>query len=81
MPATMIIKANDMFTIDVSVTDDDGYSDAVQVKFEHNFGHGKVHGTNNVFLSPNHMELLGSFLIRQADDLRNARMWKEEITE
>lgn len=54
----------------------DGYLDAVQVKFENNFGDGKVHGTDELFLTPNHMELLGKFLIRQADELRTARAMK-----
>lgn len=77
MMATLILQANNTFTIDVSVSGDDGYSDAVQVKIENNFGDDKVHGTDELFLTPNHMELLGRFLIRQADELRNSRMWSE----
>jgi len=77
MSATMIIKANDTFTVDVTVSDSNAYDEAVQVKFQHNFGHGKVHRTDEIFLTPIQLELLGRFLIRQADELRTAQSFRE----
>ena len=77
MSATLIIKSNDMFTVDVSVSESNKYDDAVQVKFAHNFGFGKVHRTDEVFLTPIQLELFGRFLIRQADELRTAQAFKE----
>ena len=79
--ATLILQANKTFTIDVFVSEDNGYTDSVLVKIEQNFGNNEVNRTTEVFLTPNHMELLGRFLIRQADELRNSRMWKEKVTE
>ncbi len=72
-----MIKANDMFTVDVSVSGADGYSDSVRVKFEHNFGFGKVHRTDEIFLTPIQLDLLGRFLIRQADELNTALEMKQ----
>lgn len=72
----MIIKSNNMFTVDVTVSDVNQYDDAVQVKFAHNFGYGKIHRTDEVFLTPVQLELLGKFLIRQADELRTAQAMK-----
>lgn len=77
MPATMIIKANNTFTVDITVSDGNQYDDSVQLKFARNFGAGKVHGTDELFLTPIQMELLGKFLIRQADEIRTAQSFRE----
>ena len=74
--AKLILHANNTFTIDVSVSDSNVYSESVQVKFENNFGFDKVHGTNELFLTPTQLELLGRFLVRQADELRTAQEMK-----
>ena len=66
----MILKANDTFSIDVTVSDSNEYDNAVQVKFAHNFGFGNVQRADEIFLTPIQLDLLGRFLIRKADELR-----------
>lgn len=77
MSATMIINPNAMSTIDVTVGDANKYDNAVQIKIARNFGNGRIHGTDELFLTPIQMELLGRFLVRQADELRSAQAFKE----
>lgn len=68
--ATQIIHASDMFTVDVTVRESEPYSEQVYMKLELNYGPEKVHGTHEVFLTATQLELLGRFLVRQADDIR-----------
>lgn len=77
MPATMMINTNNSFTVDVTIADGNKYDNAVQVRFAHNFGAGKVHRTDEIFLTPIQLDLLGRFLIRQANELQMAQSQRE----
>lgn len=68
--ATQTLRLNETLTLDVTVGTPNRFSDEVHIKMEHNFGHGNVQGTNEAFLSPSQLDLLGRFLIRQAEDIR-----------
>jgi hypothetical protein len=45
---------------------------------QRNFGHGNVRRTDEVFLTPIRLELLGRFLIRKADELKTAHAMREQ---
>lgn len=76
---TMIIRSNPEYTVDVSVGEYDGYSESVQVKVVNNLGFGEVTPTHEMFLTPKQMDLLGRFLIRQADEIQTAQSMKGKL--
>jgi len=75
--ATQIIHANEMFTIDVTVRESDMYTKAAYLKFERNYRPDSIHGCDEMFLTPTQLELIGRFLIRQADEIRTAQAFRE----
>jgi hypothetical protein len=75
--ATQIIHANEDFTVDITVRESDPYTKSAYVKFELNYGFEKVQGTHELFLTPAQLELLGRFLVRQADEIRTAQVMRE----
>lgn len=71
--ASLKIDVDSTFDVDVTVRESDKYSKLVLVKLEKNFAPESVHACNELFLTPTQLELLGRFLVRQADEIRTAQ--------
>lgn len=64
------IDSNDTFSTEVTVRESDKYTEAVYVKFERHYIPEEIRGVDEMFFTPNQLELLGRFLCRQADEIR-----------
>ncbi len=64
------IDSNDTFSTEVTVRESDKYTETVYVKFERHYIPEEIRGVNEMFFTPNQLELLGRFLCRQADEIR-----------
>jgi len=76
--ALLKLETGSTFDIDVTVRESDEYSKSVFVKFERNYRPDSIHSCNDMFLSPVQLELLGKFLVRQADEIRTAQAVRTE---
>jgi hypothetical protein len=77
--ATLQLHTNPNFSLDVSVRESDKYSKAVYLKFEHYISPENIRGVNQMFMTPIQLELLGRFLIRQADEIRTEQSFREAM--
>jgi len=68
--STLQLHTNPNFSLDVTVRESDKYSKEVYLKFEHYISPENIKGVNQMFMTPKQLELLGKFLIRQADEIR-----------
>lgn len=71
--ATLIINANEMFTIDVTARESDEYTQAVYLRFDRNYLPESKQPCSEMYLTPIQLELLGRFLLRQADEIRTVQ--------
>ena len=71
--ATLKIDVDSTFDVDVTVRESDGYSQFAFVKFEKNFRPGHIHPCSELYLTPAQLELLGQYLIRQAEEILTAQ--------
>jgi len=76
--ATLELNRNPNSTLNVSVRESDIYSETVYVKFEHIISPENIRDVNLMFITPTELELLGKFLIRQADEIRTAQAVRKE---
>lgn len=74
--AKQVLRLSEILSLEVTVGNDDGYTDNILLRFEHNHGEGRVHGADEVYLTPKQLEFVGRFLVRQADELQTARAVK-----
>lgn len=77
--ATLHLHTGPDFTLDVSVRESDTYTEDVFVKFEHYISPENIRGVNEMFMTPLQLELLGKFLIRQADEIRTDQAVRTRI--
>jgi hypothetical protein len=69
--STLILETNPMFTTDVQVETTGAHTEQACVKIMHHYrDSGSSHRTSELFLTPTQLELMGRFLIRQAEELR-----------
>jgi len=61
------------FSIEVSVRESDKYTEAAYVKIARLHELADVSGTIEMFMTPAQLDLLGRFLIRQAEELSTAQ--------
>jgi hypothetical protein len=73
------IKANETFSIDVTVRESDKYTSSVFVKFERQFSPESIHGCDEFFLTPTQLHQLGQFFIKQADEIRTEQSFREVV--
>ena len=71
------IRANPNFTIDVVVRESDKYSELVYIKFERNTIDGDIERTSEAFLTPNQLDQLGRYLIRQAEEIAAMQIYRK----
>ncbi len=71
--ALLQLKENPTFTLDVTAHESDVYTGLAYVKFERNMISQEVEEIGEMFMTPDHLELLGRFLLRQADEIRAAQ--------
>jgi len=69
--ATLRIDNNKTFATEVNITESGKYSKDVYLKFVRYYDPSEVRGCYEMSISPNELELLGRFLIRQADEFRS----------
>ncbi len=67
------ININPDVTLDVTVRESDKYTNSAYVKFEHHMSSGEIQGCNEMFLTPEQLDQLSRFLMRQADEIRSAQ--------
>lgn len=77
--AILNLHTNSNFTLDVSVRESDRYSEQVYLKFEHCISPENIRGVNQMFMTPSQLELLGKFLIRQANEIRTDQAVRTRI--
>ena len=71
--AQLRINVNPTFTLDVTVRESDEYTNSAYLKFEHHMISEEIQGCNEMFITPEHLELIARFLQRQADEIRSAQ--------
>lgn len=74
--AVLRINANPTFTIDVTVRESDKYSEAVYVRFDRSILPEDITGVSEMFLTPNQLDNFGRFLIRQAEEINQAQVYR-----
>ena len=57
----------------VTVRESDNYTEKVYVSFERHMFQTSTKGCDEMFITPGQLELMGKFLIRQADEIRTAQ--------
>lgn len=78
--AQLRINANESFTIDVTVRESDEYTEAIYIRLDRHYVPEEIYGCNELFLTPNQVEQLGQFLIRQADEIRRVQNYRYSLT-
>jgi len=68
--ATFRIDSNESFTTEVTIRESDMHTKDAYVKFTRYYIPEEIRGCNEMFLTPTQLDLLGRFLIRQADEIR-----------
>ena len=58
---------------DFSVCESDEYSKQVYMKIDRHVVPENIRGTHEIFMSPDQLEKLGRFLLKQADEIRTAQ--------
>jgi hypothetical protein len=71
--ATLHINTTEQFSVDATVRESDKYSEDIFVKFTRGYSADDNTGCSEMFLTPNQLENLGRFFIRQADEIRTAQ--------
>ena len=71
--AQLRINVNPTVTLDVTVRESDEYTESAYVKFEHHMSSEEIQGCNEMFLTPEQLDQLARFLMRQADEIRSAQ--------
>ena len=71
--ATLRFDSEALASSGVSVRESDIYSGFVYMKLSHENTTGEVRGCNEVFMTPEQLDLLGRFLIRQAEEIHTAQ--------
>lgn len=72
--STLTLKTNNTFTTDVMVCKSDPYSGAVFVTFNQVYGPDKIRGCSEMFMTPDELNELGSFLIQQAAKIKSSQL-------
>lgn len=76
--AQLRINANSTFTIDVTVRESDEYTESVYVRIDRHMVPEEIRGCNEMFLTPNQVELLGRFFMRQAEEIRMNQLMRQD---
>jgi len=75
--ATLRLDSNEAMITEVSVNESDAYTRYVYVKFTRDIIPEGIRGCNEMFLTPGQLDLLGRFLVRQAEEIRVAQLHRE----
>lgn len=67
--AKLIIESNNSFNTEITVRESDEYTEAVFLKFERNYIPEKRSGVNEMFMTPDELDRIGRFFLRQADEI------------
>jgi hypothetical protein len=78
MMSALQINTHDMSTIEVTCRESDKYTQDVFLKFERVYQDGGISGLNEMSISPTQLELLGKYLLRQAEEIRQAQIYKSK---
>ena len=76
--AQLRIDTNDTIETIVTVRESDEYSSMAYVRFDRHIFPEDIRGTHEIFMTPIDLELLGRFLVRQADEIRTAQAVRDE---
>lgn len=75
--AKLRIDNNETYVTEVTVRESDKYSEFAYVKFDRNMIPEEIRGCNEMFITPNQLELLGKFFVRQAEEIRQEKRLRE----
>jgi hypothetical protein len=71
--ATLRLDTNNSFSINTTVRESDPYSESVFIKFEMEPTLGSIRRMDEMFLTPDELDRLGRFFIRQASEISMAQ--------
>lgn len=71
---TYQLKTNNSFAINTFVSESDPYSELVYVKFEMDPAIGHSARMDKMFMTPDQLEELGKFLVREAENIRHLQL-------
>ncbi len=71
--ATLNLKSNESFSVDVTVVESDKYTQDALVRIQRNYTDEDIVGYNELFMSPSQLAKLGRFLIKQAEEIEEAQ--------
>jgi len=71
--STLRIDSNESFATEVTIRESDAHTKDAYVKFTRYYIPEEIRGCSEMFLTPTQLDLLGRFLIKQADEIRTAQ--------
>ncbi len=74
--STLHLGTSDAVYIDITVEESDRYTETVRLKIDRECIPGRVQGCNEVFITPRHLDAIGRFMIRQAEEIRNIQKFR-----
>ena len=74
----LVIDSNSMFNIEVTCRESDKYTQNAYVKFVRNYLPENIRGVDEMFLTPDQLENLGRFFVRQAAEIRGEQKYRKE---
>jgi hypothetical protein len=75
--STLQVNNAGHFSIDATVRESDRYSESILVKFTRSYSEEDTAGCNEMFLTPNQLEKLGMFFVRQAAEIRGEQEFRK----
>lgn len=75
--AKLRINGNGSLVTEVTVKESDTYSDFAYIRFDRSIVPENIRGCNEMFITPDQLELLGRFFVRQAEEIRQEKLSRE----
>lgn len=75
--AKLRINGSGSLVTEVTVKESDTYSDFAYIKFDKSIVPENIRGCSEMFITPEQLELLGKFFIRQAEEIRQEKKSRE----
>lgn len=75
--AKLRINGTGSLVTEVTVRESDIYSGFAYIKFDKSIVPENIRGCSEMFITPEQLELLGKFFIRQAEEIRQEKLSRE----
>ena len=76
--STLQVNMTKNCTVNAIVRESDRYSESILVKFTRSYSVEDTSGCSEMFLTPNQLEKLGMFFVRQAAEIRSEQEFRKK---